>query len=146
LRENLLLSISFLGGIRWLNDTEDLRLNFEGIDFKKFYQGNTLTFDKQACINELHQRSTNKKREITTHKVEQLIAPIKDYYNLCNGHDMTKAIASYLSAHNSKKGVNDCEIGKNLRLAYRKEDFKLTQLYQNLFNWQSQTNLILFAI
>jgi hypothetical protein len=145
LRADFLASIAFLGGFRWLNDKENLELNFKGINFDKFYQTDSLSIDKQACINDVINRSANKKRVVASDEITDLISDISDYYNLCNGHDAQKAIARYITINNNGKGITDTRIAECLRVAYQKQDFITTQLYQELLNWQHQTGYYLFA-
>ncbi|MEY3881702.1 MAG: hypothetical protein RIQ94_2498 [Pseudomonadota bacterium] len=144
LRHRLLISLIFLSGIRWLNDTEDLGLKFDALGLANFYNGTHLTLDKTKCIKEIETRSPNKKRAIKTEEIELKVADIRDYYNLCNGHDAVKALALHITAVNGGKGIKDGEIARTLRVAYRKEDFTTTRLYANLKNWEKQTGYLLF--
>jgi len=144
LRHRLLISLIFLSGIRWLNDTEDLGLKFDALGLANFYNSTHLTLDKTKCIKEIEMRSPKKKRAIQTEEIELKIADICDYYNLCNGHDAVKALALYITAVNGGKGIKDDEISRTLRVAYRKEDFTTTILYANLKNWEQQTGYLLF--
>lgn len=144
LRNRLLISLIFLSGIRWLNDTEDLGLKFDALGLANFYNGTHLTLDKTKCLKEIETRSPNKKRAIQTEEIELKVADIRDYYNLCNGHDAVKALALHITAVNGGKGIKDDEIAKTLRVAYRKEDFTTTILYANLKNWEQQTGYLLF--
>lgn len=144
LRNRLLVSLVFLSGIRWLNNTEDLGLNFDVLGLANFYDARDLTLDKTKCIKEIETRSPNKKRTIQTEEIEIKTESISDYYNLCNGHDTVKALALYISAVNGGKGIKDDEIARALRIAYRKEDFISTVLYENLKNWEKHTGYILF--
>ncbi len=144
IRNKLLSSISFLGGIRWLNDKEQLKLNFNGINLNEFYNFCELTLNKEKCLSHIIKLSSNKKREVTITEIDVLIANISDYYNLCNGHDAEKVIAGYLSI-GRKKAISDKELSEKLMLAYQKECFKNTQLYQNINQWQADKNFKVFS-
>jgi hypothetical protein len=63
----------------------------------------------------------------------------------CNGHDFQKAFASYVSS-SSNKGVNDVEIGKAFRIAYRFTDFQKTNLYNQLKKWSDSQSRQLFKL
>ena len=147
-RHKLLVSLEFLSGIRWLNNTENLELNFKGIGLDNFYDAIELTLNKIKCIQEIENRSTTKKRSIQQEEIDLKISDISDYYNLCNGHDVEKAFAQHVTIVNKSvrntKGIKDTDIGKALRIAYRKEDFKTTNLYAILRNWEVQTGYVLF--
>jgi hypothetical protein len=147
-RYKLLASLKYLSGIRWLNKTENLELNFKGIGLDNFYDAIGLTLNKTMCIQEIENRSPSKKRSIHQEEIDQKIAGISNYYNLCNGHDVEKAFAQHVTKVNKSvsntKGVKDTDIGKALRIAYRKEDFKTTNLYESLRIWEIQTGYTLF--
>ena len=142
-REKLLQSMAFLGGLRWLNDAEQVELNFNGLGVGDFYDGKTTVLDEQKCLAVVLQRSPNKKKNIAIDAVRVKIQLVSDFLNLCNGHDVQKAFALCVSV-NSKKGVNDVEIGKAFRVAYRFADFRKTELYRQLYAWSSQQAITLF--
>ncbi|OGT22715.1 MAG: hypothetical protein A2342_05425 [Gallionellales bacterium RIFOXYB12_FULL_54_9] len=135
LREKLLGSLAFVGGIRWLNHLEDLTLKLDDIGLADFYDAANMKLDKARCIQNVEARSPNKKSAIQEQEISNKISGITDYFNLCNGHDAVKGLALYISAKNSK-GIKDVELERTLRIAYRKEDFAATKLYANLRRWQ----------
>lgn len=143
LRENLLSSLVFLGGIRWLNHTGDLKLSFKSVGLADFYDSTNLILDKPRCIANIEARSPTKKCSIDISEIDAKITGITDHYNLCNGHDAVKALALHITAKNSKN-IKDAEIERTLRIAYRKEDFATTRLYAALKNWEQNTGLQLF--
>ena len=147
-RHKLLASLGFLSGIRWLNNTENLELNFKGIGLDNFYDAMDLALNKINCIQEIESRSPAKKSSIQLDEIDLKIAGISDYYNLCNGHDVEKAFAQHVTMVNKSvsntKGIKDTDVGKALRIAYRKEDFQATKLYASLRNWEIQTGYALF--
>lgn len=147
-RYELLASLVFLAGIRWINNTENLELNFKGIGLDNFYDAMDLTLNKIKCVEGIENRSPLKKRSIQLDEIDLKIADTSDYYNLCNGHDVEKAFAQHVTIVNKSvsntKGIKDTDIGKALRIAYRKEDFQATKLYASLRNWEIQTGYALF--
>ncbi|HAO23435.1 MAG: hypothetical protein BWK80_13975 [Desulfobacteraceae bacterium IS3] len=151
LREKILKSISFIGGVRWINisdgltSCESLGLNFDGLGLGKFYDGTVLVLDEGKCLNEIMKRSPNKKKEISKEDVRLKIQNISDFLNLCNGHDFQKAFASYVNSK-SNKGINDVEIGKAFRIAYRFTDFQKTNLYNQLKQWSDNQSMPLFKL
>jgi hypothetical protein len=144
LRNSLLISLAFLSGIRWINDAEDLGLNFDGLSLNNFYNAVNLILNKAKCIQEIETRSPKKKRTLNAEEIESKISETNDYYNLNNGHDVVKAFALHVTAINGGKGIKDDEIARTLRIAYRKEDFALTALYASLKNWEKQAGYELF--
>ncbi len=143
LREKILKSIAFIGGLRWINDSDSLGLNFKGLGFGDFYNGETVVLDEEECLNEVMKRSPDKKKEITREDVREKIKGVSDLLNLCNGHDFEKTFALYVNSH-SEKGVKDTEIGKAFRLVYRFEDFQKTSLYGQLKEWSDSQSRSLF--
>ena len=146
-RNQLLASLIFLGGMRWINDTECLELNFKG-GLNNFYDANDLTLDNTKCIEEISTRSPNKKRTVHVEEIVSKITNISDYYNLCHGHDVEKAFAQHVTIVNKSvsntKGINYTDVGKALRIAYRKADFQTTKLYASLKDWETKTGYALF--
>lgn len=143
LRDNILNSIAFIGGIRWINYTEILDLNFKKIGFGNFYDARTVSLDDYKCLDDILSRSPNRKKDISIQEVRLKIEGISDFLNLCNGHDFQKAFALCVSS-TSKKGVNDVEIGKAFRVAYRFDDFQESKLYRQLKEWSDSQQKVLF--
>ena len=145
LRKKILESIAFLGVIRWINNSESLELNFKGLSLAAFIDPIKLILDKQGCIQEIENRSPNKKRAVQEQEIDAKLVGILDYYNLCNGHDFEKALALHITKKTiGKKGINDEDIGKSLRIAFRRQDFEATELYASLKQWEEQTGYALF--
>ncbi|MEZ4524992.1 MAG: DUF4435 domain-containing protein [Desulfobacterales bacterium] len=134
LREKILKSIAFIGGVRWMNNSENLELNFKGLGFGNFYDGKNLSLDEEKCLNEMMKRSPNTKREMLREEIRLKIKDVSYFLNLCNGHDFQKAFALCVNS-DSNKGVNDAQISKEFRIAYRFEDFQETNLYRQLKDW-----------
>lgn len=143
IRTKILNSISFLGAIRWYNDTHNLELNFKGISLQNLFNSRDLSLDKNAKVLEINHRSPNKKSTITVTNIEEFIPAEIDLYNVCNGHDFEKALASFISER-SNNGISDKEVGKSLRLSYNISQFETTNLYNSLVNWEKRSSLILF--
>jgi len=144
LRNEIIQSLTFLSGIRWKNETANLELNFKGLGVGCFYDGESKVLQIEACLENIHKRSPNKRREVGQEEIIQLLTGVTDYPSLCNGHDFVKAFALHASA-NSEKGIGHNDVEVALRVAYRREDFENTMLFKNLENWQHETGHNLFA-
>lgn len=142
-RDTILKSIAYIGGIRWLNYSESLELNFKNLSLGDIYDGKTFTLDEDRLVNEITDRSPKSRRSISKDEVRWKIKNVTDYLNLCNGHDFQKAFALFIS-HNSAKGVNHAEIGRAFRVAYRFEDFQKSNLYNQLKEWSDSQKRSLF--
>lgn len=143
-RDDLLRSLVFISGLRWLNHIDDIGLNFKGISVDKFYDASLLKLDKHNCMTDVIQRSPKKKREPDITEIEEKISTITDYNNLSNGHDVLKALALHITSKNNK-GVNHDDLAEILRIAYRFDDFTKTNLYNNLKQWEQSADVVLFA-
>ncbi|MFM2408884.1 MAG: hypothetical protein RL358_1626 [Pseudomonadota bacterium] len=144
LREKLFSSLAFVGGVRWINHLEDLGLKLEDIGLGDFFDAGNLKLDKAQCIQNVESRSPNKKRSIQEQEIDHKIGGITDHLNLCNGHDTVKGFAIYIT-QKSGKGVKDVELARALRIAYRKDDFATTKLYEYLEHWQATSGYQLMS-
>lgn len=145
LRSELIQSLVFLGKLRWINNRENLEFNFKGLGLREFYDGELKTLDVKKCLDILHGRSPNKKENLELKKVDSVLADCRDFFNLCNGHDFEKAFAIYVNTCFSKrKGIKDTHVGQALRISYRIDDFRETNLYSQLKEWENKTDFRLF--
>ncbi|WP_417912069.1 DUF4435 domain-containing protein [Candidatus Electronema sp. TJ] len=146
-REKLLLSLKFISGIRWLNDSCKLELNFKGFSFGNFYDEKIFKLNDSACLAEIINSSPNRKGEIIQEQVCLKIEGVLDVLNLCNGHDFQKIFALYVTSKlkKGKKTIADNRIGEAFRVAYRFDDFKGTNLYNELKNWADSQSVSLFS-
>lgn len=143
IRKQILNSISFLGVIRWYNEIHNLELNFKALSINNFFNPKDFSFNKNACILELNNRSSNKRRSISLDEIIEFLPSEINLYNVCNGHDFEKALSSYISEH-SGIGVDYKLVGKSLRISYSISDFKKTKLYASLVDWELKHSLTLF--
>ncbi len=143
LRDKILKSNAFIGGLRWINNTDSLELNFQGLGFGNFYNGKTVVLDEEKCLRVVLERSPNKKKVISKEEILSKIKNVSDFLNLCTGHDFQKAFALCVNS-NSRHEVRDVDIGKAFRLAYGFEDFKKSNLYRQLREWPGHQSFPLF--
>ena len=143
LRNQILQSIHFLGGIRWFNHKHNTEINFKGISLGSFYNGENLTIDNKTCVDEINKRSPHKKIEIKEDDILKFLPEKVDLLHLCCGHDFEKALALFISSK-SKKGVTATGVGQALRLSYTKEEFSKTELFKQLKSWESNSQFLLF--
>lgn len=144
IRMKILDVISFVGGIRYYNYINNLKLNFDGISFESFFDCQTLEINNFGLVDNINVRSKNKIIEIDYFSVEEFIPSNIDLYNLCNGHDFEQIVSLFIKCKNNNRNIKYKDIGKALRLSYNIEEFKKTNLYQNLKNWEIINSLELF--
>jgi len=143
LREKILQSVAFLGGIRWLNDEENLQLKCDfslGIS----YDAGKLQLDEQKCLDDVLKKSPHQVRVISKKEVDQKIQGIRDFLNLCNGHDVQNALRFRINSQHKSDQVSEDTLACAFRIAYRLEDFKKTKLYAALKAWAEQKARSLF--
>jgi len=141
LRENILKSITFIGGLRWLNtnnsdvEAESLSLNFKKLGLSDYYNPKTFQFNEEKYLQVIMQRSAGKKKTILITEVKDKIKNVSALYNLCNGKDFIHIFALHVAYK---------EINRVFRVIYNREDFQQTQLYQQLQAWSNSQSKVLF--
>ena len=80
-------------------------------------------------------------KEDLIHKIDALKVYSVNKRQLCNGHDLTKLISMIFSTreNSDKRNINQEKIEEAFRLSFHFDDFKQTNLFQNLNLW-CQTN------
>lgn len=142
-REKILNSIAFIGGLKWINSSDDLNLKFDGLGLGEFYDKQTFMLDEKRFLQAIMKRSNNKKRVVLENEILAKIENISDFLNICNGHDFQKIFAFRINSFR-KKGVSEEEMSRSFRLAYTIEDFQKTNLYQKLQIWSDKHSKIFF--
>ena len=144
LRNEVLHSIVPLGNARWHNHRHRGSLSFKGLAFSLFYNAANFSINLQVCIQEIHKRSKNREIELEEHILSDDLSESTNLLQLCNGHDFERALALFISRQRTK-GVSDSEVGKALRLAYTKEEFRKTILFALLEEWEKNSGYSLFV-
>lgn len=137
IRDEILSQASFIGYIRWYNDTNQLQIRFEGIGFGNYYDGDS-NFDKVKCVTDLNSRSSNIIRVFTNDDIATFIEGKSgiDLFQLCNGHDTSALFALHLTKRTDlSQSISYKDFQKCLRLSYQKEDFEQTNLYNSIKCW-----------
>jgi hypothetical protein len=126
--ESIVKDASFAGYIRWFNEKNDYKIVFDGLFYKTERGGDR----EQLLINQLNERSPDKKEPLTKEMINDFIATCKtdDIFNLCNGHDVT---ALLVEAFN----INSKRLATALRLSFHQEQFIRTVLYWEILAWQA---------
>lgn len=141
IRENILKEASFLGYVRWYNEINNLELLFKGLGLGDFIemQDSIIKINKENLIAAINQRSSNKRRAIDLPSIIdfQNQKYTNDFYNLCNGHDVTALLSLRIGSSVSKN-----ELSRHIRISYRLIDFNQTSLYRNIYNWQQENGFI----
>jgi hypothetical protein len=138
IRQNILVEASFIGYIRFYNETNNYSIHFEGIKLGDIIRNdnNNLTLQKELYIKKLNQNSPT--ITLTAAALDDFINSAKttDLYQLVNGHDFITLLQHRINFTLERK-ISASDASKSLRNTYRIEDFKQTQLYAQLHDWQA---------
>jgi len=126
----------FIGYVRWCNEIGNIKLNFDGMGLGGFVKPHDMnaSLDINNYLNALNGRSKNKTRTVVSADVATFKQQhnTSDFFNLCNGHDVTTVIALLLGGK-----VSHDQFCAVLRASFSINYFHKTKLYVNIFQWQT---------
>jgi hypothetical protein len=145
-RETLFEIGSFVGYLRWISLSDELNLTFEGLDFTKFIDKNTLQFDLNKFITAVKNKPIPQRYDINNEQITQQINNLAlqnhDKKQIACGKDLVEilslALQRVLGTKSNENPIDSIRIGSGLRLAYDFEFFATTNLYQNVKIWESE--------
>ncbi|MEB3249836.1 MAG: DUF4435 domain-containing protein [Merismopediaceae bacterium] len=143
IRKILLTIGQEIGYLRWVSHKHSLSLRFEGLDFSKFIEKDTLKIDSSSLIKTIKNHS--QKLSLVDQEILEKIKMTKnneyDLWQVCCGHDIIQILSLALcKAWGTCKPteVKTENLERDLRLAYETSYFYQTQLYYLIQNWQTQ--------
>jgi hypothetical protein len=156
IRSILLDLIAPLGYLKWANHQQNWGLLFKSksvngpeLKIEDFIPVNTMQFKGyESMTNTVFNYSRGKvkiaiEEQETINNVELLSQSPVNYYQLCNGHDLSYlfalALRKKLASYNSKAILAE-QIEKDLILAYDSRHFQETKLYSKLKHWERREN------
>lgn len=152
--EQNLLSLSFnaayyLGCIRFINNAENLNINFKGLNFNKFIEITTdnITLNKESLLNELISRSKSIKDFATKNYIEQrandLMVKNECKMQVCSGHDTTNIISIFFRQNKISLDtkMEHRKVESSLRLGFNMEHFSKTKLFERIKEFLSRSNV-----
>jgi len=146
LRNLFLLAVSFLGYFRWYNEKNNLEFNFSGIGIGDLVDYN-LVINELNCIDYIINRSPNCKirdRILIQKEIKDLKSSGHDLLQVCCGHDIASVMAIFFNNNTIHRHIDKDRIQSSFRIAYNIEEFKNTNLYNNIQKWASANNYNLF--
>ncbi len=136
-----------LAHLRWLSTTkrDNLNLRFKGMDFHRFVRLPSLSTDITAMIREAVSNTSGCSVNLNLIEVnlKTIMAIGSDPWQVCCGHDLVQILLMGLTATfgNSKAGkVTLAILDAMIRVAYEKDDFQGTALYEAIVVWQKNNN------
>ena len=143
--------------LRLLNYEKNLGLIFKVltkgkysfIDYSAFIDNTSLSFNKEyflKCIENKSQKPNYFKNNPTIEvEFNKLITNNYDLKELCNGHDVINvlsiALENVIGNNTSSSKISGEQLERELIIAYRLEDFKVSNLYQDILSWQTKNSI-----
>ncbi len=112
------------------------------LDYSKFIDNKNLDIDTKRMLQVIENKSSkhnifNKNPDLKT-KLTQICENNYELTDFCNGHDMLNILAISFKKTISNKNIAGTDIESNFNMAYRYDDFKKTELYNSLKNWDTK--------
>ncbi len=147
----------FIAFVRYLNHKEKIGLVFrtfkkgkpDFIDYHKFVDKDDLSFSVTKMREVIENKSSkpnffNKNSDYLI-LLDGILSEEYNVFEFCNGHDIVNLLALALKKAVGNTTIQGYDIENQLIIAYRFDDFKETNLYKELLNWeQENSNFRLF--
>jgi hypothetical protein len=146
LRNKIITTVEQICLLKWLNNLENLELNFEA-GFADLISFVNLSIDFNQYFSRVLSKSPNAKiTDLSTIilKIDTLKKSGPDPFQLCCGHDFVKAISQFIRAQGVTKSINDEIVSGALRMTYTLDHFRKTDLQNNLLKWADLNSCIIF--
>jgi len=125
--------------IKLINKELGYNMKFKGFGFMHLLNVNGVTVNLDQFLRVVIAKGEEnctitiadvKAELLTRHDIEY------DWQELTNGHDYVRTLAHIFREKYGHNGLPDTTIESAIQIAYTKEYFKMTQLYQKLQTWQ----------
>lgn len=166
LKEKLLLALEQVSLTKFINYIENIKLCFRAVNIINHFNSTDISISLTSYVEELNNKSSNKVRSISSDEVLSFDAisikienekyfphfallykrwKIVFLHHLINGHDFIKCFASHVTETRRRHGgVGADVIGRSLRTAYTREDFRKTKLWKGIRKYSNDKNLLFF--
>ena len=145
LKDNIYSIALIIGYLRWFNEktykaASSHILLFDGLKFEDFIKLNNcqlelindVFYDKLLVHSKTKNPTLSLTKEDIVNKIDELKRISSDKLQICCGHDLTEIISIALN-----KRINRKNIESHLRVSYKFDYFKNTQLYKKIKEWNS---------
>lgn len=137
---------AFLGALRMLSLREDWNLRFEGMTYR-FLDANSYELNELRTVQHITGRSDNRPALSDEEVVRMAKAESEargNKHEICCGHDCVRLLGRALhrrigntNLFNNEDGARNLE--KILRIAYNMDQFRHTQLYRGVCEWEANS-------
>ncbi|MDD1414379.1 DUF4435 domain-containing protein [Dolichospermum sp. ST_con] len=141
IREVLLIIAISIGYLRYISQSDNLNLTFNGITFSKFIDEKNWQFNELKLIQEVKNKS--QAFALKDEDIQQWLNSKKinnhDPWQVCCGHDLVEILSIGLRkaiGTNKAVDVEPNNLERSLRLAYEVVYFCKTQLYLEITLWE----------
>ena len=145
-RKNIFKIIEQVSFLRWLNDLENLELNFEP-SFYNLIELDRLAINFAQHFSNICSKSPNAKIkdfEIINEEIQKLKVESPDSFQVSNGHDFMTALFRYIQGNKNSISLKKEVIEAIFRTNFRKEDFEKTDLFEKIKKWADGLDLDIF--
>jgi hypothetical protein len=142
LREPIWRAAHLLGILRLYSAQCDLNLKFEGISFK-FVDRKTISVNVDEMVKVVHNNSRKPVEGGAQIKafIAEWVARPHDHWQMCCGHDLAvvfgKALNTLMGTQPTAT-TDGATMERQLRLAYSADQFKRTDLFAGICDWQNR--------
>lgn len=146
IRETILTACYPIGLLMYLSLRNNYELNFRDMDYHDFIEPSTLEIDIDRFVTHVHSRSgfSKEKKKNLLRLLNQEFSKKHDPWQICRGHDMVDILIMgfqhSFGSYNSR-ALNHGSMQGSLRLAYSREHFEETGLFQGLDHWGQDRDL-----
>ena len=146
IREAILNACYPIGTLMYLSLKNNYELNFRDMNYHDFINPSTLILDLDRFVTDVHSNSKfgREKKKSLLRNLNQELAKKHDPWQMCRGHDMADVLIlgfqHSFGSYNSR-ALNHGALQGSLRLAYHREHFQDTDLFQGLGSWGHDRDL-----
>ncbi len=143
IRGNFFEIIKEISLLKWLNDIEDLRINFKKTGFQDIISFTNNNIDFEEYYRRLLSKSPNANITdiaIVRSKIDALKSSNPNAFQLSNGHDFIEAFSQFLRVKGTANNVSNEFVASIFRTNFGNDLFAKTLLYQNTKQWADANN------
>lgn len=135
-------NLKYYSYIKWFNDSEDCRINFDVVKMKTLNvaQKSVNLKDSLDIIYGYEANDRTEVRKVTEDEVSAFIDyhPCDDLFQLVCGHDFCCTMMEWLRIHGAKGNLNRSGLEGFIRIQYNSKKFRKSGLYGDIHLWETR--------
>ena len=139
LRIKMFEELKYLSVIRMYNERENWGQKIRGISVRSAWNSNEQKIDNAVILSKVNQINGGFFKDDILREIEQEYArewKEEDFYNNTQGHDFSMLYAGICNQYKTK-GIKYTEVEASSRCIFRQNDFKQTNLYEKLREYEN---------